>query len=423
MGTRTFVRPTQRPSTGSGQRGAAPASSRAPLGQIDVPLALAIIALCVFGLIMVYSASWDFSQAVYGSSTHIFYRQAVWMVLGVGLIFGLNYLDYHRFRSLVVVLMVITIVLLCAVLVVNEVRLGAVRAFFQGSVQPSELAKLVIVLYLSVWLYAKRESLKDVQLGLAPLAVILGVIGGLIYRQPDLSAAATVFLLGGLLFFLAGGDLRQIILLMLIALVAGWLVVQISVTGRARFTDYLAGMRDPLQASYHVRRSLEAVVRGGWFGVGIGNSTTKLTGLPVPPTDSIFAVIAEELGIFGAAALIGLYGILIWRGLRIAQKAPDLLGTLVAAGLTFWIAIEAIINMAVMVGLFPFAGNTLPFISAGGSNLTASMAAIGILMNISRQGNGNAAVSANIEERRDLLATFNLRRRDGRRSVSRARRS
>jgi cell division protein FtsW len=345
------------------------------------------------------------------------------MGLGIALIFGLAYIDYHHFHRWVVVLMVGTIVMLGAVLVVNEVRLGATRTFFQGSVQPSELAKLVIVLYLSVWLYAKRDSLHDLKLGLVPLAVILGVVGGLIFLQPDLSAAATVFILGGLLFFLAGGDLRQILLFLVLALVIGWIVVQISATGSQRLADYLAGLRDPLQASYHVRRSLEAVVRGGWFGVGIGNSTTKLTGLPVPPTDSIFAVIAEELGILGATALITLYGILIWRGLRIAQKAPDLLGTLVAAGLTFWIAIEAIINMAVMVGLFPFAGNTLPFISAGGSNLTASMAAIGILMNIARQGNRKPDVSTVPEERRDFLATINLRRRDGRRRVSRARRS
>lgn len=414
MGTRTFVRP-QRPSTGSG-------SARAPLGQIDVPLVLALIALCVFGLIMVYSASWDFSQKIYDSSTHIFFRQVIWMIVGVGLIFALTYFDYHRFRGLVVVLMGITVVLLLGVLFMNQVRFGAVRSFFQGSVQPSELAKLVIVLYLSVWLYAKRDNLHDVQLALVPLAVILGVVGGLIYRQPDLSAAATVLVLGGLLFFLAGGQLRQIVLLMVVALIAGWIVVQISATGRERLTDYLAGIRDPLQSSYHVRRSLEAIVRGGWFGVGIGNSTTKLTGLPVPPTDSIFAVIAEELGVFGSMALISLYGVLIWRGMRIAQKAPDMLGTLIAAGLTFWIAIEAVINMAVMVGLFPFAGNTLPFISAGGSNLTASLAAIGILMNISRQGNSKSTTTEDAEERRDLLATVNLRRRNGRRSISRARR-
>jgi cell division protein FtsW len=144
----------------------------------------------------------------------------------------------------------------------------------------------------------------------------------------------------------------------------------------------------------------------------------------VPPTDSIFAVLAEELGFIGSALLMALYGVLFWRGLRIANRAPDMLGTLIAAGLTFWIAIEAIINMAVMVGLVPFAGNTLPLISAGGSNLTATMAAVGILLNISRQGNGRQrAAPADSDERRDFLATINLRRRDGRRSVSRSRRA
>jgi cell division protein FtsW len=389
-----------------------------------VPLSLAVIALCVFGLIMVYSASWDFSQAVYQDSAHIFFRQVMWMAIGVALIFGLNYIDYHKYRGWVVAMLAGTIALLIGVLVVNQVRFGAARSFLEGSVQPSELAKLVIVLYLSVWLYAKRDTLHDVGLGLAPLAVILGVVGGLIYRQPDLSAAATVLILGGLLFFLAGGDLRQIVLLMVIALLVGWVIVQINATGRERLSSYMAGLQDPLQSSYHVRRSLEAVVRGSWFGVGIGNSATKLTGLPVPPTDSIFAVLAEELGFIGSALLMALYGVLFWRGLRIANRAPDMLGTLIAAGLTFWIAIEAIINMAVMVGLVPFAGNTLPLISAGGSNLTATMAAVGILLNISRQGNGRQrAAPADSDERRDFLATINLRRRDGRRSVSRSRRA
>jgi cell division protein FtsW len=221
-----------------------------------------VIALCVFGLIMVYSASWDFSQAVYQDSAHIFFRQVMWMAIGVALIFGLNYIDYHKYRGWVVAMLAGTIALLIGVLVVNQVRFGAARSFLEGSVQPSELAKLVIVLYLSVWLYAKRDTLHDVGLGLAPLAVILGVVGGLIYRQPDLSAAATVLILGGLLFFLAGGDLRQIVLLMVIALLVGWVIVQINATGRERLSSYMAGLQDPLQSSYHVRRSLEAVVRG-----------------------------------------------------------------------------------------------------------------------------------------------------------------
>jgi len=255
---------------------------------------------------------------------------------------------------------------------------------------------------------------------LLPLAVILGTIGGLIYLQPDLSATATIFALGGLLFFLAGGDLKQIAILLVIALVVGFLVVQVSTTGRERLSSYFLGIKDPLQASYHVRRSLEAIVKGGWFGVGLGRSETKHLGLPVPPTDSIFAVIAEELGLFGAFGTLSLYGIIIWRGLRIARDAPDMLGSLLASGLTFWIALEASINMLVIVGLMPFAGNALPFISSGGSNLTASLVAIGILMNISRQNSPDTQPST---EWRNFGAIFNLRGRDRRRGLSRVSRS
>jgi cell division protein FtsW len=193
----------------------------------------------------------------------------------------------------------------------------------------------------------------------------------------------------------------------------------VSATGQDRVNAYFDGIKDPTQASYHVRRSFEAIVKGGWFGVGIGRANTKLTGLPVPPTDSIFAVIAEELGLVGAAGTLFLYILLVWRGLRIAEKAPDMLGSLLASGLTFWIALEASINMLVMVGLLPFAGNALPFISAGGSNLIASLSAIGILMNISRQ----AEPGSEREEWRSFGATIDLRRRNRRRSQSRLSRS
>jgi cell division protein FtsW len=281
------------------------------------------------------------------------------------------------------------------------------------------MAKLVSILYLSVWLYAKRQFLHDISLGLIPLGVILGVVGGLIYQQPDLSAAGTVLLMGGLLFFLAGGDLKQIIVLLIAALLVGWIVVKISETGQQRVNDFLNGIKDPTQASYHVRRSFEAIVNGGWFGVGLGNGSSKLTGLPVPPTDSIFAVIAEELGLFGSVILIGLYAGVVWRGLVIARRAPDMLGTILASGLVIWIGLEALINMAVMVGLLPFAGNALPFISAGGSNLVASLSAIGILMNISRQrGTG----MHDEDEWRSHGAIVDMRGWNGRRRVPRSRR-
>ena len=389
-----------------------------PGRSLDLPLLVTVIALVIFGLVMMFSASWDYSLSQYGSPMRMFDRQVLWLGLGLVAAITLSVVDYHHWRKLIVPAMGLTILLLVIVLIVNEIRLGAARALYQGSYQPSELAKLITVIYLSVWLYAKREVLHDLTLGLFPLGVILGLIGGLIYQQPDLSAAGTVLLIGGLLFFLAGGALKQIGVLLLVAVVAGWLVTQVSPTGHERVAEFLAGLKDPTQASYHVQRSFEAIVNGGWFGVGIGRAESKLTGLPVPPTDSIFAVIVEELGVIGALALIVMYTAVVWRGLLIARRAPDMLGTLLATGLVMWIGIEAGINMMVMVGLLPFAGNALPFVSSGGSNLVASLAAIGILLNISRQrGETN-----NDEEWREYSAAVDLRRWNRRRRVPRPRR-
>lgn len=387
----------------------------------DVPLLLSVVALLVFGLIMLYSASFDFSFSEYGSATYMFSRQVRWLGLGVLLAGILSLFDYHHWRRMVLLAMLVTIGLLITVLIVNEIRLGASRTLLNGSYQPSELAKLVAVIYLAVWLYAKRQSLHDVTVGLIPLGVILGIIGGLIYLQPDLSAAGTVMILGGLLFFLAGADLKQIIFLLVLAFVMGWIVVQFSTTGQDRVNSFIAGLQDPTNASYHVQRSYEAIIKGGIFGVGLGQADTKLTGLPFAPTDSIFAVVAEELGLFGSFLLASLYAVLVWRGLVIARRAPDMLGTLLAAGMTMWIGIEALINMSVMVGLMPFAGNALPFISAGGSNLVSTLCAVGIMLNISRQGSDIAVVEDN--DRRSFGAVVDLRRRNGRRSISRARRS
>jgi cell division protein FtsW len=400
---------------------AKPAAVRPARSTVDMPLVLVVIALIVFGLIMLYSASFDFSFNQYGSSSYMFNRQVKWLGLGLLCVIGLSRFDYHHWRRLALFAMLATIVLLFAVLIVNEIRLGASRTLYDGSYQPSELAKLVAVIYLSVWLYAKRNSLHDISFGLIPLGVILGIIGGLIYLQPDLSAAGTVLILGGLLFFLAGADIKQIVFLLILAIVIGWTIVQFSATGQDRVASFLAGLKDPTHASYHVQRSFEALIKGGVFGVGLGQADTKLTGLPFAPTDSIFAVVVEELGLFGAFVLMMLYGILVWRGLVIARRAPDMLGTLLASGVTFWVGIEALINMAVMVGLMPFAGNALPFISAGGSNLVSTLCAIGIILNISRQS--GEIVKHEENDWRSFGAVVDLRWRNGRRSVSRARRA
>jgi cell division protein FtsW len=302
--------------------------------------------------------------------------------------------------------------------VYGETRLGARRALFQGSIQPSEFAKLAIVIYLAFWLFAKQEVLDTVKFGLVPLTGILGLIAGLIMAQPDFSAVITVILMGGIMFFIGGGNIRQIILVMAVVLVIGTILIFIYPTAHQRVSDFVAGLQDPQNASYHTQRSIEAIVKGGFWGVGIGHATTKFTGLPVAPTDSIYAVIAEELGLFGASVIVLLFLFLLWRGLYIANQAPDLLGKLLAAGITIWIFIEAAINICVMVNILPIAGNALPFISAGGSSMVTVLAGVGFILNVSRA----TANQKNKEEGRPLDEIVDLRRDDGWRSVSRSRR-
>jgi cell division protein FtsW len=380
---------------------------------LDVPLMAAVISLIVIGLLFVYSSSWWYAQVSGELPSFLVTKQFGYAILGLLVAATLSFIDYHLYERFLLPLMAVTFLLLIAVLVIGDARFGAVRTILNGSIQPSELGKLSVVIYLSFWLYNKRDVLNEISFGLLPMSIIIGITGGLIMGQPDISAAATVVVLGGLLFFLAGGDLRQIILVVVVSILIGWLIYNVSDTANRRMTDYVAGLQNPENASYHVQRSLEAVIRGGVFGVGIGKGSVKLTGLPVAWNDSIFAVIAEETGLVGCFAIVSLYMIILWRGLKIANRAPDLLGKLLASGLTIWIVIEALINMGVIVNLIPFAGNALPFISAGGSSLVMTLVGVGILLNIARSGN------AEKQEGRSFGAVVNLRRGDGRGRVSR----
>jgi cell division protein FtsW len=384
----------------------------------DVPLLMAVFALLLFGALMVYSASWDFSLVNYEDPTQMFFQQMRNLGVGLAAAVACAFLHYHFWRKYSILMMGGMLLALTAVLVYGEVRYGSARALVAGSYMPGELAKLVTIIYLSVWLFAKRIELKKVTYGLLPLIGILGLMAGLIFLQPDISAAATIVLLGGLLFFLAGGSLLQIGAMMGGGAALGLLVMQISFTAQTRITDYLTGLQNPTLANDHVLRAYEAFVKGGWFGVGLGQSETKLTGLPVPPTDSIFAVIGEELGLIGVGLTLLFYALILWRGMLIARRAPDMFGSLLAAGITIWITLEAFINMAVMVGLVPFAGNTLPLVSFGGSSLVTTLAALGILMNISR-----VSRTQRQQEERNLDATARGRGGERGRGLSRARRA
>ncbi len=381
---------------------------------IDLPLVVIVLTLFAIGLLMIYSASWQFAINQGFSEYSVVLRQAVIGLAGIVGVVILTYIDYHSYQKYVVWGMGIIILLCVSVLAFGtETQFGARRGLFGGSVQPSEFAKLGVIVYLSFWLQSKKENLHRWSYGFLPLLFIIGIIALLIFFQPDISAATTIILIGGIMFFIAGGKFSQIIIVLLFVAIAGLIIFNISDTASTRVIDYWNGLQNPQNASDHVKWSLEAILNGGIFGVGIGRSTTKFIGLPVATTDSIFAVLTEETGIIGGFVVIGLFVALLWRGLHIAEHAHDNLGKWLAGGISLWIFIEAIINIGVLLNLLPFAGNALPLISSGGSSLITTLAAVGILMSISRQ----SKIASYNAERSPTRAVVDLRRRDRRGSL------
>ena len=383
--------------------------------RLDFILVGATTAMVLFGLLMVYSASPLPAALMDQSSDYFLKRQILWVLFSLGVIALIILIGYQWLKRLSILMMIFTILTLLLVEIIGNSTLGADRSILGASIRPSELAKLAIIIYVAVWLDAKREVLNNITLGLVPLIVILGVTGFLIVIQPDISAGLTIIFLGGLLFFLAGGEWRQIALVIVLTGLAGWLLVNLYPTGMSRITSFVAGLQDPTLASDHIRHSFQAIISGGIFGSGIGQGSAKFVGLPVAHTDSIFAVIAEETGLIGIFVLISGYLVIMWRGLVIAKNAADPFGRLLAAGITFWIMLEAFINIGVMVNLLPNAGNALPFISYGGSSMLTSMAGIGILLSINRGGQQKKQEGENT-----FGSVVDLRWRDGRRRVSRS---
>ena len=350
---------------------------------IDHIMLLLVLALVILGMMTVASSSWGASYSL--SPTHsvwyLFSRQLVWGLIGLVFMAITFRIDYHRWQRWALPVGILAVAMLIAVVVVNwdsPVR----RGLFNNSVQASEVAKFATVIYLGVWLVSKSQVLDDLSLGIVPYAVLIGAFAGLILMEPDISAAATVVILGMAMFFLGGGGYRNVALATLV-MAAGGLVLAL-VIRPARIEEYLAGWRDIRESNLHIFEALSAISSGGLIGVGAGASRFKYFSLPAAHTDSVFAVIAEELGFVGAVVVLALFALLIWRGYRIALKAPDSLGLMFAAGMTTWIAVEALVNILTILALLPFAGNALPFFSYGGSNLVMSMAAMGLVLNVSR---------------------------------------
>jgi cell division protein FtsW len=359
-------------------------------GGLDYALLLAVLGLLVIGLIIVYSATFDWSYQSYGDSFHIASRQFIWVGLGVLLMGAAALVPFHWWRRFAVPIMGLSLALLVLVLLFGEDRFGARRSFLGGSIQPVELAKVATVLYAAAWLASKGEQVRDLPYGLVPFAVVVGVVAGLIVLQPDMGEAVLLILTALTMFFIAGADVFQLSVGGVAGVVIFLILVNQMPHARERMDQYMITLQDPIQGGHHIRQALIALGSGGLFGVGLGQGQQKLGYLPAPHTDSVFAVLGEELGLAGCLLVIGLFALFAYRGFKIANRAPTPFAAFLAAGVTCGITYQAMINVAVMTGLAPFTGTALPFISAGGSGLLSSLVGVGMLLGVARSSVGES---------------------------------
>ena len=354
-------------------------SKSSTLGPPDWILLSATIALVSVGLMMVYSSTYYSAAEVFGDSTYFFKRQLLWLGIGAAGMFIAAFFPYKHWMKLSVPIMVATLLMLALLVVLKRGRL-----LIGSSVSPSELAKLAVVIYIGHWLSSKGELLRKLPYGLLPFTIMVGVIAGLVMAQPDTSEAIIIVMVSVAMFFLAGADVRQF-LIGIGGGVAAFVVVIGQIPAKSRLEPFFTGWQDPLTSSIlQLRQGVIAFGSGGVFGMGPGSGRMKYWWLPLAHTDSVFAVVGEELGLMGCLMLLGLFVVVTYRGFRIASQAPDLFGGLLATGITCWIAFQALINVAVVTGTMPFTGTALPFISVGGSSLVTCMIGVGIMLNVSR---------------------------------------
>ncbi|HSR29419.1 MAG TPA: putative peptidoglycan glycosyltransferase FtsW [Anaerolineae bacterium] len=374
-----------------------------PMDWILLCTALAIIAL---GLMMVYSSTSDMGYREFEDAAFFFRRQVWWMLVGLVAMFVAARMPYRYWTALSIPIMAATLLLLVVLVIFREGRL-----LVGNSVSPVEPAKLAMVIYIAHWLSSKSGQLSKLPYGLLPFTIMVGVIAGLVMAQPDISEAMVIVLVAGTMFFMAGADVIQFAIGVLGGGAAFAFVITRLPHAMGRLQLYLQQMRDPLQSeNLQLIQGLVALGSGGIFGLGPGNGRMKYLWLPAAHTDSIFAIVGEELGLVGCLLLVGLFLLLTIRGLRIAAQAPDAFGRLLALGFTCWITFQALINTAVVTGAIPFTGITLPFVSVGGSSLTMCMLAVGIMLSISRTANVEGAASHEAGR---------VRRRDGGTRLSR----
>lgn len=358
----------------------------------DKALLFIIGAILLFGVIALSSASAVVAYAKFGDAYYYFKHQLFGLTLGILAFWFFSKTDYHVWRKYAFWFLIFSVVLLLLVFIPGlSATWGQSRSWinvFGFSLQPAEFVKLSFLLYLAAWLETRKEELHEVEAGIGPFVVILGIIGGLMILQPDIGTLAIVAITSFIVYFIGGGKLHHLIIMLTVGILAFSFMVQVKPYQLNRFRCLVDPTYDTQDICYQTNQSLIAVGSGGILGRGLGESRQKFLYLPEVPGDSIFAIIAEETGLIVSAFLILGFLFLFYRGYLIARTAPDDFGRILAIGIVSWLTIQAIINIGGIINLLPMTGVPLPLVSYGGSAILATLSALGILVNISKQTRG-----------------------------------
>ncbi|MEI6835610.1 MAG: putative lipid II flippase FtsW [Candidatus Falkowbacteria bacterium] len=358
--------------------------------EADQSLIISLGVILVFGLVMLSSASSVVSYAKFGNIYNYFLHQLGMVILSLIFMFIVSKIDYHKWRKHAGSFLVISIVLLLSVFIPGiRADFGTSRSWidiFGYSFQPSELVKITFLIYLATWLEAKKGQLSSVYDGIFPFLVTLGIISFLMMLQPDLGSLFIIASMAMVVFFVGGGKFTHILITILLAGLLLFLAMSLKSSYQSdRFRCYQNPSYDTQKECYQINQSLIATGSGGWFGRGLGQSRQKFMYLPEVWGDSIFPIIAEEIGFVFSSLILLLFLFLFYRILQVAKAAPDAYGTALATGVVSWLAVQSFLNIGGQLNLIPMTGVPLPFISAGGSSTIASLIALGIVINISKQ--------------------------------------